>query len=147
MRGIDALDLVFPDKARFDQVVKDAVEKLLLLAVLEQPLPEITEGGMVKGPFVQLEAQGVLDLDVEHAGVFHLPVRKRPIELDDGGQRHERWRDRRAAVVLAVHRVEVLVLDEGSDNITELAVEAVGRDQPLAEVGRVEEAALAVRFL
>jgi len=46
---------------------------------------------VVEGSFVQSQAQGVLDLDVVHAGPFHLPIGEVPVELEDTGHGEERW--------------------------------------------------------
>ena len=99
---------------------------------------------MVEGAFVQPQAQSILDLDVVHAGPFHLPVGKVPVKLKDAGHGEQRWGYRRTAVVQAVHRLEHGIVNERCDDLPELAVETVLRDQLLTNGIGVVEALLSI---
>lgn len=108
---------------------QDPVEDRLLLPVRQEALPEVAQGGVVEGPLIEPQAQGVLHLDVVGAGPLHLPVGEVPVELQDRGEREEGRGDRGTPVVWAVHRRERLVPDQGSHDLPEFPVEAVGRDE------------------
>jgi len=100
---------------------------------------------MIEGSLIEAKAQSELDLDVVHAGPFHLPVGQILVELDDRGEGKKRRRDARTAVVLAVHRLELVVLDQWGDKFTKSSVETIGRDETVADLISVVETSFFTR--
>ena len=100
---------------------------------------------MVKGALIQPKPKGVFDLDIEHAGPLHLPVGKPPIKLKDSRHGQKGRGNRRAAVVTAIHTIQVGLMDEWRDQFLEFTVEAILGDQLLAHVIGVVKASLITR--